>query len=58
MKLPNRRNVVIPREKLKNYLLSETHATGKFKARFFRNFGFDETNVGLFEKSISCIIYE
>ncbi len=58
MKLPNRRNVVIPKEKLKKYLLSQTHATGKFKARFFRNLGFDKTNVGLFENSIYKIAQE
>ncbi len=58
MKLPNRKSVVIPKEKLKNYLLSETHATGKFKARFFKNLGFDETNVGLFENSIYKIVQE
>ncbi len=28
-----------------DYLLSETHAVGKSKAKFFRSFGFDETNV-------------
>ena len=35
-----------------DYLLSETHATGKFKAKFFRNLGFDETNADLLEESI------
>ncbi len=52
MKLPNSKKAIIPKEKLTDYLLSETHATGKFKARFFRNLGFDETNVDLFEKSM------
>lgn len=55
MKLPNRKNAIIPKEKLTNYLLSETHATGKFKARFFRNLGFDESNVELFENAIRKI---
>lgn len=52
MRLPNRKNLIIPKEKLTEYLLSEIHATGKFKARFFRSLGFNETNVGLLEKSI------
>ena len=52
MKLPNRKNAIILKEKLTDYLLSETHATGKFKARFFRSFGFDETNVDVLENSI------
>ncbi|OGH39144.1 MAG: hypothetical protein A3B44_01840 [Candidatus Levybacteria bacterium RIFCSPLOWO2_01_FULL_38_21] len=47
MRLPYSGNAVIPREKLTKYLFSETHATGKFKARFFRNLGFDEPNVDL-----------
>jgi len=45
MRLPNGTNAYVPREKLVEYLLSETHAVGKSKARFFRGFGFDETNV-------------
>lgn len=52
MKLPNSNKVIIPREKLTDYVLSETHSTGKFKARFFRNLGFDETNVNLFVRSL------
>lgn len=55
MKLPNLKNVIISREKLIDYVLSETHATGKFKARFFRKLGFDETNVPLFEKTLRKI---
>ncbi len=52
MKLPNSKNAIISKDKLTDYLLSETHATGKFKAKFFRNLGFDETNVDLLEESI------
>ncbi len=52
MRLPYSGNAVIPREKLTKYLLSETHATGKFKARFFRSFGFNEINVDVLENSI------
>src|SRR3989338_9289733 len=52
MKLPDENRAFIPKTKLIDYLLSETHATGKFKAKFFRNLGFDETNADLFEESI------
>lgn len=55
MKFPGRKNLIISREKLTDYLLSETHATGKFKARFFRNLGFNENNVNLFENAIQKI---
>lgn len=50
MKLPNGSKAIIPKEKLLDYVLSEIHATGKFKAKFFRKLGFDETNVRIFEK--------
>ena len=45
MKLPNRKNATIKREKLTNYLLSLTHPVGKFKAVFFRGIGFNDTNI-------------
>src|SRR3989344_8497813 len=56
MKLPNSKNAIISKEKLTDYLLSKTHATGKFKAKFFRNLGFDEANADLFEESIRKLI--
>ncbi len=33
-------------------MLSETHIVGKSKARYFRSFGFDETNVSQFEQEL------
>ncbi len=55
MKLTNTNNLLIPKEKLIDYVLSKTHAIGKFKAKFFRSLGFDETNVSIFEKALSKI---
>ncbi len=52
MKLPNNNKTIISRDKLIDYVLSETHTTGKFKAKFFRRFGFNETNVHLLEKAL------
>lgn len=52
MKLPNSSKAIIPKEKLIDHLLSETHSIGKFKARFFSKLGFDTTNVNLFEESL------
>lgn len=52
MKLPQGDKVVVPREKLTDYILSETHATGKFKGKLFRTFGFNEENTNLFEKEL------
>ena len=40
MELPNKSRAYVPLEKLTDYLLSETHAVGKSKARYFRSYGF------------------
>ena len=52
MKLPGVDKAIVPEKKLTEYLLSETHAVGRFKARFFRSLGFNETNVELLQKEI------
>lgn len=52
MKLPNRKNAIIKKEKITEYLLSLTHPEGKSKARFFRGIGFNETNMEEFEKAL------
>jgi len=39
-KLPKCEKAYIPKEKLSNYLLSETHAVGREKARYFRSIGY------------------
>jgi len=55
MQLPNSAKAYIPIAKLTDYLLSETHAVGKTKARFFRSLGFDETNVEQLEWGLLAI---
>ena len=44
MMLPNCEQAYIPKPKLTKYLLSETHAVGKAKAKFFRSLGYTEPN--------------
>lgn len=39
MKLPDAADAHIESEKIEGYLLSRTHPTGRFKARFFRSIG-------------------
>ena len=58
MKLPNNENALISREKLIEYLLSETHPVGKAKARFFRSLGFNENNVDVFLNGLHSIARE
>ena len=52
MKLPNRDEAYVPPSKFQDYLLSLTHSVGRAKAKFFREFGFDETNMALFEAGL------
>jgi hypothetical protein len=44
MNLPHYEKAYVPRQKLSNYLLSETHAVGKAKARYFQSLGYKEEN--------------
>jgi hypothetical protein len=54
---PNRESAYIPREKLTNYLLAESHPIGKSKAKFFRSLGFDETNLKKLEQGLLSIAH-
>ena len=58
MKLPNRKKSYVPKKKLTDYILSESHPVGSSKAKFFRGLGFDETNVGKLAKSLLQIAKE
>lgn len=53
MTMPNKELAVVQNEKITAYLLNETHATGKTKAAFFKNFGFDLTDIDRFKKALT-----
>ncbi|KKQ75411.1 MAG: hypothetical protein US96_C0011G0009 [Candidatus Woesebacteria bacterium GW2011_GWB1_38_5b] len=55
MKLSNSKNVSISKNKLINYLLSETHPVGSSKAKFFRKLGFNNSNVDILIESFTDI---
>jgi hypothetical protein len=44
MKLPNHERANVPREKIRNYLLSPTHRDGRSKAAFFTRYGFSASD--------------
>jgi len=44
MELPNKSRAQVSLEKVTDYLLSETHAVGKSKAKYFRSYGFNDEN--------------
>jgi len=58
MRLPNRENAYIHSPKLTEYLLSETHRVGRFKARVLLAAGFDETNLNILEQGLIAIALE
>jgi hypothetical protein len=45
MKVPNNENAIINRKKITGYLLSHKNPVGKYKAKFFRNMGFNNINL-------------
>ncbi len=47
--------ILIPREKLTDYLLSTTHMVGRAKAKFFRQLGFDDDSIDRFEEELANI---
>jgi hypothetical protein len=57
-KLPNAERAIIDAEKLYNYVLSATHPVGRFKAAFFRQFGYSAENWKVFERSLRDFILE
>ena len=55
MMLPNYENAYVPESKLIDYLLSETHAVGKAKAKYFRSLGYTKTNADQLKRDILMI---
>ncbi len=55
MMLPNYENAYVPESKLTGYLLSETHAVGKAKAKYFRSLGYAENNIDQLKQDILMI---
>jgi hypothetical protein len=52
LQLPIRENAYIQPQKITGYLLSESHSVGKSKAKFFREVGFNDTNIYLLEQEL------
>ena len=55
MLLPNCEAAYVPAEKLNDYLLSETHAVGKAKAKDFRSLGYTKANAGQLADAVLMI---
>lgn len=55
-KLPHYEQATIPKEKILHYLLSEMHAVGKSKAKFFHRVGYNETNYETLIEGLKMIV--
>ncbi len=55
MKLPAGETAYVPREKITKYLLSLTHPVGQAKAVFFRDIGYNESNIESLEEGLLYI---
>ncbi len=53
MKLPNFEQAFIAREKIADYLLSDSHPRGSTKAVFFKRFGFTQENWQVLAESLT-----
>jgi hypothetical protein len=41
VRLPNHNNALLPSEKVRDYLLSDSHPIGRYKAAVFRSLGYE-----------------
>lgn len=57
VKVPYYQSAIISDIKLTEYLLSLTHPVGKFKAKLFRGWGFNENNIDIFRKCLLSIVH-
>jgi hypothetical protein len=55
VKLPKADQVQIDRQKISDYLLSQMHPVGRFKARVFKALGFDHSNPDAFVAEVRRI---
>ena len=58
MKLPNAQKVVIEERKIRDYLLSDSHPIGRFKASFFGRLGFRQSNWDEFRDALLPLALE
>jgi hypothetical protein len=57
MELPNKSRAYVPPEKIRDYLLSETHAVGKSKAGYFRSYGFNNDSANQLQRGLLAIAH-
>lgn len=55
MKLPDGENALVPIQKIEQYLLSEVHAIGRAKARFFQSVGYQPRDASVLAADLASI---
>jgi hypothetical protein len=55
VKLPHREKAYVAPSRLADYLLSQTHPIGRWKAKVFRAAGFDETSITELERALISV---
>jgi len=58
VKLPNAGQVLINTRKLLDYVLSPGHSVGRFKAKFFAEFGFYSSNWAMLDGELRRLVLE
>jgi len=58
VKLPNAKKAVVEERKIRDYLLSDSHPIGRFKAAFFKRVGFDQSNWDELRDALLLIVRE
>lgn len=56
MRLPNGEAAIVAEEKLRDYLLSVSHPTGRFKSTFFRALGFEANGHSGLEAALRALL--
>ena len=56
MKLPYANAAIIPAEKVRDYLLSTIHPIGRYKAAFFRSYGYEQDNWRTLARDIRALL--
>ena len=56
MRVPNPERAVIAETKLRDYLLSDSHPVGRYKAAFFKAAGYSIDTVGDFEAALRAVL--
>ena len=56
MRLPNHNNALLPSEKVRDYLLSDSHPIGRYKAAVFRSLGYESRDAEVLAQDLRKLL--